>query len=116
MTGLKPASFGGSVPHGLYPDPSSMAAALSAAPERSGKADVVLSSYNVEVFDMGDESDRKRYSDTMLKVFPGIKSGRCVVWRNDQQVMTRKDGSTMWMKCLEWSEYEISGQDSVSIG
>ena len=80
---------------------------------RLGKLPVSVSSYNVDVFDMSDKSDRSRYAELMLGMFPNLQAAKTVIWRNELCVMTRADGSTTWMRYMEWSDYVITRPDGL---
>ena len=71
------------------------------------KAPVEVSTYDVEVFDMASAEDRKRYCDLMLKIAKLVQASQAVIWRNDLQVLQKKDG-TGWFRYLEWSRYALS--------
>jgi len=71
------------------------------------KAPVEVSTYDVDVFDMSSADDRKRYCELMLKVAKLVQAQQAVIWRNDLQVLQKKDG-TGWFRYLEWSRYALS--------
>lgn len=101
-------------PMSLYPGRDLLARAAEA--RALGKEPVSIKSYRVEVFDMHSADDRGRYARTMSEIFPRVVSGECVVWKNELQTMTRPDGSTGWMRYLEWADYEVPGEASLEIG
>ena len=67
----------------------------------------VAPTYDVEVFDMASAEDRKRYCDLMLKIAKLVQAQQAVIWRNDLQVLQKKDGNG-WFRYLEWSQYALS--------
>lgn len=97
---------------GLYPDASAMRRGEEMS--RLGKEPVSIDTYSADVFDMHSAEDRARYSGLMLDLFPRIQAGSCIVWRNELQVLSRPDGSTGWMRYLEWSDYRVNDPGSPS--
>lgn len=79
-----------------------------ADPRKTKSKPFSVKSYSVDVFDMHNGSDRDRYSELMLRLFSGAVDGRCIVWKNELQVMTRADGSSAWMRYVEWSDNEVN--------
>lgn len=63
--------------------------------------------FRSELYDMMDEGRRKAYEERMLGLVAGIQESRCVIWRNDLQILSRPDGQH-WMRLLEWGEYELN--------
>ena len=99
-----------SVPDGWFQEdvqPSRRDVLVGLEAMRLGKLPVEVSSYNVEVFDMSVDADRKRYCEIMSDLLKKVQASQCVVWKNELQVLQTASG-TGWHRYLEWSEYSVS--------
>lgn len=67
------------------------------------KTPINVTQYNVEVFDMSKEDDRKRYTDIMVKLIPMSQNVKCVICRNELQII-----NGFWWRYLEWFEYKLN--------
>ena len=70
------------------------------------KEPFVISSYNVEVFNMMDKDDRDKYCKLMMKLTPMAQNSQCVVCKNDLQLI---QGSS-WQRYVEWFEYRLNNK------
>jgi hypothetical protein len=68
-----------------------------------GKTPINVTQYNVEVFDMSKEDDRKRYTDIMIRLIPMSQNVKCVICRNELQIV-----NGFWWRYLEWFEYKLN--------
>ena len=74
--------------------------------QRYEKEPFVISSYNVEVFNMMDKDDRDKYCKLMMKLTPMAQNSQCVVCKNDLQLI---QGSS-WQRYVEWFEYRLNNK------
>lgn len=73
---------------------------------RYDRIPVRIKTFHAEVFDLMSDDERKRYEDRMTGLVLGIQKSECVIWKNDLQIISTKDGQH-WMRYLEWAEYEL---------
>lgn len=75
---------------------------------KNGLADI--EGYHVRVFDFSKPEEIESYCSTMTSLYSKIQEGTCILWSNEKQILTHKDGSMAWHKYLEWTEYKNKQQ------
>lgn len=91
--------MGGMAP-GMFPSPG--IAMDMAERARYGKNPFNLTGYSVKVFDMSKQADREAYCTLMSRLMPLCQSAKCVLLKNELQVM--RDA---WWRYVEWFEYSL---------
>lgn len=74
------------------------------------KEPFIISSYNVEVFNMMEKEDRDKYCNLMMKLTPLAQNSKCVICKNDLQVL---NGSS-WQRYVEWFEYKLNDKTTTT--
>ena len=100
MTGM-PSLFANLPNISMFPTPE--AARLGAERAKYGKEPFTITSYNVKVFDMSKEEDRTGYCQLMEKLMPLCQDAKCVVNKNELQVLNNS-----WHRYVEWFEYKLN--------
>ena len=100
------------MPSLFSPYPASFFPSLDAArhgieQEKYGKEPFKITSYNVKVFNMAKEADRDEYCRLMERLMPLIIDVKCVVSKNELQVLNTPDGNG-WYRYVEWYEYKLN--------
>ena len=76
-----------------------------AAKKMAGGKDVVVSGVNVRVFDLLDEKERAELEHVEKELLNKMYLGVITLSANRTDIFHRPDGSTTWMRLLEWVEY-----------
>ena len=87
--------------------PTVAAARRGAEQAKYGKEPFKVTGYHVEVFDMGTPEGRKDYCTLMERLMPMCQDAKCVVSKNELQVLNR-DGGQGWYRYVEWFEYRLN--------
>ena len=79
------------------------------------KTPIVVSEYHADVFDMCSDDDRKKYCETMLGLMPLIQNAQAAILRHELQTMPKADGSSAWMRYLEWFRYKLNDSSTTKV-
>lgn len=96
----------GSIP-GMSMFPPVAAAAAGNLQARYRKEPFKLTAYKVKVFDMSKAEDVEAYCALMARLMPLCQDAKCVVSKNELQVLNSGNGSG-WFRYVEWFEYELN--------
>lgn len=65
----------------------------------------------VRIFDLSDDKQRKDYEKLWAKLLPMVAKGEVVV-DHSKDLVHRPDGTSYWMKYVEYVEFSNKGQDN----
>lgn len=112
MPGFQTPSIFPQHPASFFPTVDS--AVRGAERAKYGKEPFKLTSYNVKVFNMAKDSDREEYCRLMERLMPLIIDVKCVVSKNELQVLNTPDGNG-WYRYVEWYEYELNNKSLTTL-
>lgn len=72
-----------------------------------GHKDVVIANVKIEVFDLLDPEERKRCQEVEKDLLTKAYAGAITISCNKTEMMHRKDGSSTWMRLIQWVEYGL---------
>lgn len=75
---------------------------------KSSKKDFKVRKVKVEVFDLSDESQRKKYEKLWAELLMKVSRMEAVV-ESSKDLVKRPDGTSYWMKYVEYVEF---GEDT----
>ncbi len=93
------------------PDPHPERQVHDARELATGKINVAslpVSGHFIRVFDLFDEGQRREFERLYVDLVDKVRRGTVLISENVRESVTRQDGSTGWLKYIEWTEFDTS--------
>ena len=78
------------------------------------KKHVQVKGYRVEIFDIHDTKQRKKYETLMGELLQGAQAMTHKIWVNEFELLNTSKGQR-WHRYVEWSEFELQVEPTVPV-